>query len=49
MSQTLTWRFTPLDTWFFKQALAPDSLAAQELTSLFPPSPRTLIDRKSVV
>ncbi|WFE68510.1 type III-B CRISPR module-associated Cmr3 family protein [Thiomicrospira sp. R3] len=43
MSQTVTWRFTPLDTWFFKQALAPDSLAAQELTSLFPPSPRTLI------
>ena len=38
-----TWTFTPLDTWFFKQALAPDSLAAQELTSLFPPSPRTLI------
>lgn len=43
MSTHLTWRFTPLDTWFFKQALAPDSLAAQELTSLFPPSPRTLI------
>ncbi len=43
MSSHLTWRFTPLDTWFFKQALAPDSLAAQELTSLFPPSPRTLI------
>jgi CRISPR-associated protein Cmr3 len=42
MSST-TWTFTPLDTWFFKQALAPDSLAAQELTSLFPPSPRTLI------
>ncbi|MCH9741680.1 MAG: hypothetical protein K0U21_00570 [Proteobacteria bacterium] len=42
MSNT-TWTFTPLDTWFFKQALAPDSLAAQELTSLFPPSPRTLI------
>lgn len=40
---TTTWTFTPLDTWFFKQALAPDSLAAQELTSLFPPSPRTLI------
>lgn len=38
-----TWTFTQLDTWFFKQALAPDSLAAQELTSLFPPSPRTLI------
>ena len=38
-----TWTFTPLDTWFFKQALAPDSLAAQELTSLFPPSTRTLI------
>jgi CRISPR-associated protein Cmr3 len=38
-----TWTFTPLDTWFFKQALAPDSLAAQELISLFPPSPRTLI------
>lgn len=38
-----TWTFSPLDTWFFKQALSPDSLAAQELTSLFPPSPRTLI------
>lgn len=43
MTTTHTWTFTPLDTWFFKQALAPDSLAAQELTSLFPPSPRTLI------
>jgi CRISPR-associated protein Cmr3 len=43
MTTIQTWTFTPLDTWFFKQALAPDSLAAQELTSLFPPSPRTLI------
>ena len=42
-SMSHTWTFTPLDTWFFKQALAPDSLASQELTSLFPPSPRTLI------
>jgi CRISPR-associated protein Cmr3 len=42
-SMSQTWTFKPLDTWFFKQALAPDSLAAQELTSLFPPSPRTLI------
>lgn len=38
-----TFSFKPVDTWFFKQALPHNSLAAQELKSLFPPSPRTLI------
>lgn len=38
-----TFSFKPIDTWFFKQALPHNALAAQELTSLFPPAPRTLI------
>ncbi|WP_028885420.1 type III-B CRISPR module-associated Cmr3 family protein [Teredinibacter turnerae] len=38
-----TYEFKSVDTWFFKQALAPDALSAQEYSSDFPPSARTMI------
>ncbi|WP_045826482.1 type III-B CRISPR module-associated Cmr3 family protein [Teredinibacter turnerae] len=38
-----TYEFKSVDTWFFKQALAPDALSVQEYSSDFPPSARTMI------
>ena len=38
-----TWRFTPMDTWFFRESRPMESLGDSVLTSLFPPPIRTLV------
>jgi CRISPR-associated protein Cmr3 len=38
-----TWRFTALDSLFFREARPFDSLGGSELSSVFPPSPMTLV------
>jgi len=38
----LTWRFTALDSWFFKESRPFDSIGGSELNSVFPPSPATM-------
>jgi CRISPR-associated protein Cmr3 len=35
-------RFTPVDTWFFRESRPHNAVGASELGSLFPPPPRTL-------
>lgn len=37
-----TWRFTALDTWFFREARPFDTIGAPELDSLFPPPAATV-------
>lgn len=37
-----TWRFSALDTWFFRESRPMESLGGSELLSAFPPSPRTI-------
>lgn len=36
-------RYTPLDTWFFRESRPMDAIGGTELASIFPPSPRTLM------
>lgn len=38
----LTWRFTALDSWFFKESRPFDTIGGSELNSVFPPSPATM-------
>ncbi len=38
-----TCRFTPIDTWFFKESRPMESIGDAELSSVFPPPARTLI------
>lgn len=38
----LTWRFSALDSWFFRESRPFDSVGGSELGSVFPPSPATL-------
>ena len=42
MSHPSTWKFTALDTWFFRESRPHDSAGGSQLNSLFPPPPRTL-------
>ncbi|MDQ2694856.1 MAG: hypothetical protein M3Z21_05650 [Pseudomonadota bacterium] len=41
MTET-TWRFDPLDTWFFRESRPHGTISGSELESLFPPPVRTL-------
>ena len=44
MAETLThYRLTPYDTWFFRESRPMDSLGGVELSSVFPPPPRTVL------
>ena len=36
-------RFTPLDTWFFRESRPHGSIGSSELGSVFPPPVRTLL------
>ncbi|HIE41473.1 MAG TPA: type III-B CRISPR module-associated protein Cmr3, partial [Candidatus Aenigmarchaeota archaeon] len=38
-----TWRFSALDTWFFREARQMESFGGSELDSLFPPPARTVM------
>lgn len=40
---TQNWRFTSLDTWFFRESRPHERIGGTELASLFPPPARTLI------
>lgn len=40
---TQTWRFSALDTWFFKEARQMDTFGGSELNSVFPPPARTVM------
>lgn len=42
MSDKKQWRFEPLDSWFFREARAFGTSGNNELSSLFPPSARTV-------
>ncbi|ANG62219.1 hypothetical protein A8C75_06750 [Marinobacterium aestuarii] len=42
MNKTLEIRFTPIDTWFFRDARPHDTAGASRLSSLFPPPVATL-------
>ncbi|EGV32633.1 CRISPR-associated protein, Cmr3 family [Thiorhodococcus drewsii AZ1] len=42
MTETLYWRFDPLDTWFFREARGFETSGHNELSSLFPPPARTV-------
>lgn len=43
MSTTTSLRFSALDTWFFRESRPLEAIGGSELTSIFPPPPRTLM------
>jgi len=41
-SNSKQWCFAPIDTWFFREARPYDSIGGTQLSSIFPPSARTV-------